>query len=108
MSDGHSIKDNPAAAPADLAALSPLGRWLEENRAPARAAAWKKALLAVLAALALVNLFLRPHEPHFGLDAWPLFWPAFGLGAGLVMVWLVKKVIQPYFLKRPEDHYGDL
>ena len=107
MSDGHNIENTPAS-PADLAALSPLGRWLEENRAPVRAAAWKKTLLAILAALALINFLLRPHEPHFGLDAWPLFWPVFGLGAGILLVWLVKKVIQPYFLKRPEDFYGDL
>ena len=110
MNDDHHSKDALAApaSQADLDALSPLGRWLEENRAPVRAAAWKKALLAVLAALALVNFLLRPSEPHFGLDAWPLFWPAFGLAVGAVMVWLVKKVIQPYFLVQPEDYYDDL
>ncbi|MDR3038446.1 MAG: hypothetical protein LBV21_04020 [Candidatus Adiutrix sp.] len=110
MSDEH-IKTAPAAraaAATDLAALTPLGRRLEENRTSARAAAWKKTLFAVLALLAGLNFFLRPAEPHFGPDAWPLFWPLFGLVTGLVMVWLVKKIIQPYLLKRPEDYYGDL
>jgi len=93
---------------ADLSALSPFGRWLEKNRAPLPAASWKITLFAVLALLALANWFHRPHEPHFGLDALPFFWPVFGLAAGVVMVFLVKKIIQPLFLKRPEDYYGDL
>ena len=93
---------------ADLAGLTPLGRWLEENRAPRKAAAWKKALLAVLGFLALVNLFFRPYDPHFGLDSLPFFWPVFALLAGVAMVFLVKKIIQPRFLARPEDYYGDL
>jgi len=106
-----SEKNTPPWSPpsqADLSALSPLGRWLEENRAPERAAAWKKFLFIVLAVLALANFFQGPREPHFGLDSLPLFWPVFGLLVGVVMVFLVKKIIQPLFLKRPEDYYGDL
>ncbi|MDR2934768.1 MAG: hypothetical protein LBV70_02615 [Candidatus Adiutrix sp.] len=109
MSEKHTPE--PAWSPpseADLSALSPLGRWLEENRAPLRASAWKKALRLLLAVLAGANFVLRPHEPHFGLDALPLFWPLFGLAAGVFMVFLVKRIIQPCFLKRPEDYYGDL
>jgi len=107
MSEKHTPE--PAWTPpseADLSALSPLGRWLEGNRL--RASAWKIALLLILALLALANFRLRPHEPHFGLDARPLFWPIFGLAVGVVMVFLVKRIIQPFFLKRPEDYYGDL
>jgi len=107
MNEKHETSWSPPSA-ADLSALSPLGRRLEENRAPARASAWKKTFFALLALLALANFGLRPHEPHFGLDAQPLFWPAFGLVVGVIMVFLVKKIIQPCFLERPEDHYGDL
>jgi len=109
MSELHNTE--PAWTPpseADLSALSPLGRWLEKSRAPLSALAWKIALLLILAVLAVANFRLRPHEPHFGLDAQPLFWPVFGLVVGVVMVFLVKRIIQPCFLKRPEDYYGDL
>jgi len=109
MSEQHTPE--PAWAPpseVDLSALSPLGRWLEENRAPLKTSAWKKALALFLAVIAALNFFIRPHEPHFGLDVLPLFWPVFGLVAGVVMVFLVKRIIQPFFLKRPEDYYGDL
>jgi antibiotic biosynthesis monooxygenase (ABM) superfamily enzyme len=105
------MSDNKKWSPpseAELSALPPLGRWLERSRVPARAAGWKKALFGVLAVLALANFGLRPHEAHFGPDALPLFWPVFGLVAGVVMVFLLKKVLQPWFLKRPEDYYGDL
>jgi len=110
MSEKNMTDDASWAPPAeaDLAVLSPLGRRLEENRAPLKAAAWKKACLAILGFLALVNFFLRPPEPHFGLDEMLLFWPVFGLIAGVVMVFLVKRIIQPFFLERPEDYYGDL
>ena len=108
MSDKNIPDTWSPPSEADLAHLSPLGRWLEKNRAPAKAATWKKALLVILGHLALANFILRPHEPHFGLDTLPLFWPVFGLAVGLAMIFLVKKIIQPYFLERPEDHYGDL
>jgi hypothetical protein len=65
------------------------------------------AFLAGLAGLAVLNLFLRPSHPHFGLDALPLFWPLFGLGVGLVMVLAVKKIIQPLIVRK-EDYYDDL
>ena len=109
MSDNHNPE--PAWSPpseADLSALSPLGRCLEANRAPFKATVWKVLLLLFLALLALANFRLRPHEPHFGPDAQPLFWPLFGLAAGVIMIFLVKRIIQPCFLKRPEDYYGDL
>ena len=107
MSENNETRWDPPSE-ADLSALSPLGRLLEKSRAPLPAASWKITLFAVLALLALANWFHRPHEPHFGLDALPLFWPVFGLAAGVFMVFLVKKIVQPLFLKRPEDFYGDL
>jgi hypothetical protein len=62
--------------------------------------------LLVLGTLAALNLFSLPEHPHFGLDAYPFFWPAFGLGTGLVMVLLVKKIVQPLIVRK-EDHYHD-
>jgi hypothetical protein len=38
MSENNTPWSPPSQA--DLSALPSLGRWLEENRAPARAAAW--------------------------------------------------------------------
>jgi hypothetical protein len=105
MNEDHKTAWSPPSE-ADLSALTPLGRCLEKNRA--RATAWKWTFFAFLALLALANFEFRPHEPHFGLDALPLFWPAFGLVAGVVMVFILKKILQPWFLKRPEDYYGDL
>ena len=99
MSDEHHPSPPSAAPP-------PLGRWLEGNRT--RATAWKKAFHALLALLAGLNFVLRPEEPHFGADAWPLFWPLFGLLTGVGIIFLVKRIIQPWLLKRPEDYYGDL
>ena len=39
-----------------------------------------------LVGLVVANLFLRPHEAEFVLDAYPGFWSAFGLLVGLAMV----------------------
>lgn len=68
---------------------------------------WLRALFSVLAALVALNLFLRPHEPHFVLDAWPGFWAVFGLGVGAVMVFVMKKIVQPLIVRK-EDHYNDI
>jgi peptidoglycan/LPS O-acetylase OafA/YrhL len=85
--------------------LSPLGRLLAAQAQKTKP--WLAFLLALLAAIAAAGLAIPNHHPHFGIDAWPFFWPAFGLGLGLVLIFMAKKVIQP-ILKRPEDHYGDL
>lgn len=82
-----------------------LGKFLQDQAAKSRV--WLKAFLAVLAALAAANLFLRPEHPHFGYDSLPFFWPVFGLGVGLVMVLAVKKIIQPLIVRK-EDYYDDL
>ena len=86
-------------------APSPVGRLLAAQLQRVRL--WRNVMYAALAAVAAAGLMIPNHHPHFGLDARPLFWPVFGLGLGLALVFLAKKVIQPV-IKRPEDHYGDL
>ncbi len=104
MSDHEQYKP---ASPQDLAQLDGLGRFLEENRTPEKSRTWKIILFAVLGLLVVLNLVIPNHHPHFGLDDPPVFWPAFGLVVGVVMVFFVKKIVQP-MIKRPEDYYGDL
>lgn len=88
--------------------LTPLGRWLEDNRQPERLAFWKKVMFGLLALMVVLNLFIGNHHPHFwGLDAAPGFWPAISFLMGVVMIFFVKKIVQP-LIKRPEDYYGDV
>lgn len=82
-----------------------LGNIVEAQRA--RAGFWLLVYWGLLAVFVVVNIFLRPQEPHFGLDAYPGFWPVFGFGVGLVMIWVMKKVVQP-LIARDEDYYDDL
>lgn len=85
--------------------MSALGKFLQICAANSRLLL--VAFLAALAILAAANLFLRPEHPHFGYDGLPLFWPVFGLGVGLAMVLVVKKLIQPLIVRK-EDYYDDL
>ncbi len=85
--------------------MSVFSQFLQAQAAHSRR--WLIALLVVLAVLAVVNLFLRPEHAHFGYDALPLFWPVFGLGVGLIMVFVMKKIIQPLIVRK-EDYYDDL
>lgn len=57
-----------------------------------------------LAGLVAANLFLRPHVAEFVLDAYPGFWPAFGLIVGLALVIVMKKIVQP-MISRGDDYY---
>lgn len=84
--------------------MSALGKFL--HRQTANRGLWFKLYLGALALLVALNFLFRPEHPHFGLDAYPLFWPVFGLGVGLVMVLVVKKIIQPLIV-RNEDFYHD-
>ena len=90
----------PSSGPAGL-----LGGLLAAQLARTRL--WRTAMMASLGASAAIGLAVPNRHPHFVYDAWPFFWPAFGLGLGLALIFAAKKVIQP-ILKRPEDHYGDL
>lgn len=66
------------------------------------ATAWKAALFVFLAAAVLANVYVRPHEAEYRLDAYPGFWAVFGLLTALAMVWVMKIVVQPW-IKRPEE-----
>ncbi|MDL2210213.1 hypothetical protein LJC26_05360 [Desulfovibrio sp. OttesenSCG-928-O18] len=68
---------------------------------------WLRVFFSVLAVLVALNLFFRPHDPHFVLDAYPGFWAVFGLGVGVVMVFVMKKIVQPLIVRK-EDYYNDI
>ena len=68
---------------------------------------WLMLFFGILALLVILNLFIQPHHPHFGVDAIPGFWAVFGLGVGLVMVYVMKRIVQPLIV-RSEDYYGDI
>ncbi|MDR2442821.1 MAG: hypothetical protein LBE31_04785 [Deltaproteobacteria bacterium] len=84
-----------------------LGRFLESQASGNGPKVWRLIFFMALALVVILSLMVPNHHPHFVYDAKPFFWPAFGLVAGLVLVFLVKKVIQP-IIKKPEDYYGDL
>ncbi len=85
--------------------LSPLGAALECANSKRRG--WLYFFFALLAASLILSLVIANHHPHFVYDAYFGFWAAFGLGVGVLMVFFVKKIVQP-LIKRPEDFYGDL
>ena len=68
---------------------------------------WRKVFFAALALFVVLNLFIRPVDPHFDLDQYPGFWAVFGLGVGLAMIFVMKRIIQPLIVRK-EDYYGDL
>lgn len=78
------------------------GAFLEKMREAS--GLWRMVFFAGLAVLVVLNFFIHPHHPHFGIDAYPGFWAGFGLLIGLAMVIIMKKVIQP-MIARKEDYY---
>lgn len=88
--------------------LKGLGACLQANRRPEARRVWRALFFSFLAALVVLNIVAISNlHPHFGIDEMPGFWPVFGLVVGVVMVFFVKKIVQP-LIKRPEDYYGDL
>jgi hypothetical protein len=77
------------------------------EREHGRAGFWLLLYMAFLALLAFLNLFIRPEHPHFGADGWFGFWPVFGLGVGLAMIFVMKRIVQP-LIARQEEYYDDL
>jgi hypothetical protein len=61
-------------------------------------------VLACLGLLVLLNVFTRPHDPHFGLDAVPGFWALFGL-AGAVILAKGAKGLAHTVLGKEENFY---
>lgn len=68
---------------------------------------WLKLFFSTLAVLLAANVFIRPAEPHFVFDAYPGFFAVFGLGVGYIMIFVMKKIIQPIIVRK-EDYYGDI
>ncbi len=65
---------------------------------------WKKIFYAVLILLLLLNIVIRVHHPHFGLEKIPGFWAVFGLAGALVLGKLSKAAAHT-ILGRNEDFY---
>ena len=104
----HDIPQNAQMPePPAPAGLDGLGCWLETQRRPEKLKIWRYVFFGLLGLTVLLNLIVPNHHPHFEVDKYPGFWPVFGLGVGVVMVFFVKKIVQP-LIRRPEDYYGDL
>jgi len=82
-----------------------LGAFLDAQRA--RISCWLKGYYASLALFVALNIGIRPRDPHFGLDSLPGFWAVFGVAVGIVMVYVMKRFIQPLIVRK-EDYYGDI
>jgi hypothetical protein len=61
-------------------------------------------MFASLGLLVALNLFITPHDPHFGLDKFPGFWALFGLLGAVILVKGAKGAAHT-FLGRNEDFY---
>lgn len=57
-----------------------------------------------LGLLVLLNVFIEPHHPHFGLESLPGFWSLFGL-AGAVILARGAKGLAHGFLGKDENFY---
>ncbi|AGW12182.1 hypothetical protein [Megalodesulfovibrio gigas] len=79
-----------------------LGSWFARQRN--NAAAWRLAFFVALGAMVVMNLFLRPAHPHFGVDALPGFWAVFALGTAVIMALVLKKIVAK-LIGRREDYY---
>ena len=62
------------------------------------------AMFVVLGILVALNLFILPHDPHFGLDGWPGFWAVFGVAVAVGLGRLAKGAAHT-FLGKDEDFY---
>jgi hypothetical protein len=64
----------------------------------------KKVFFVILGLLVLLNFFILPHEPHFGLDKYTGFWAVFGCVIAVVLARLAKGAAHT-FLGKDEDFY---
>lgn len=82
--------------------MTNLGRFLDAMRK--RAALWKALFFVFLLLLVALNLFITPGHPHVPQEAIPGFWPVFGLGVALVLIYLTK-VVFTHIVGVSEDFY---
>ena len=61
-------------------------------------------MFAALGLLVVFNLFIHPHEPHFGIDAYAGFWAVFGL-IGAVVLGRAAKGLAHTVLGKDENFY---
>ncbi len=64
----------------------------------------KKAMYASLLVLVVLNLFIRPHEPHFNAERFPGFWALFGAGGAILLAFIAKWSAHT-FLGKDVDFY---
>jgi len=77
-------------------------------RAPMSASArrLRNLFLMALGLLVLLNAFIYPHHPHFGLERVPGFWSLFGL-AGAVILAKGAKGLAHTILGKDENFYEE-
>lgn len=63
-----------------------------------------RVLLVILAGLLVANIFIRPAHPHFGVEALPGFWAAFGLAVGLGLAAFAGKLLAPALRQKEDAH----
>lgn len=68
---------------------------------------WRNLFFAALVLLLVLNLVIRPEEAHFGWDAYPGAFAAFGLVVGYLLLLILEKIVRP-LIARKEDFYGDI
>jgi hypothetical protein len=85
--------------------MNGLGKFFDQLRA--RAKTWRALFFVALVVLVGLNLVIGPEEAHFGVDAIPGFFAAFGLIVGLILLLVMEKVGRP-LITRKEDYYGDV
>ncbi len=80
------------------------GNWLNTQREHPKV--WSGLFFAALVGLLAWNVFERPHEAEFVLDAYPGFWAIFGFFVCSGLVIFVKKILQTMIVG-PEDSYDE-
>lgn len=80
------------------------GDWLDAQRSLPKL--WSWLFYVALGGLVVWNVFERPHEAEFVLDAYPGFWAGFGFLVCSGMVIFVKKILQTMIVG-PEDTYDE-
>ena len=62
-------------------------------------------MFIALGILVALNLFILPHEPHFGLDGWPGFWAVFGVVIAVALGRVAKGAAHT-FLGKDEEFWA--